>query len=155
MNIHVDRLAPSIACVKAGIELALANLPLRLTRWHSVPYLEIVGHRPIAYPATQKIRSLFGFRKTRKVYEETTTALVSYLITRFRPRQFFDVGAHNGYFSRVAASHIASPSQVQAFEMRPDSFESLQRNFAQHAPSRGKKAHNVGLTDRHKGLTDV
>jgi FkbM family methyltransferase len=155
MNIHVDRLAPSLSCVKADLERALASLPLRLTSRHSVPYLEIAGHRPIAHPAMQKIRSLFGLRKTRKIYEETTTALVSHLITRFRPRHFFDIGAHNGYFSRVATSHIASPSQVQAFEMRPDSFGALKENFARHAPSQKMTAHHTALTDKHKGVIDV
>jgi FkbM family methyltransferase len=80
---------------------------------------------------------------------------MGFLIDRFRPQVFFDVGAAYGYFALVAASRIDSPPTVHAFEMRPDRHEQVKETLVHHNYQDRAFAHLVGLSDVHKGAVDI
>jgi FkbM family methyltransferase len=147
-----DRARSDLAALQLSIERALGSLPLRLTVKAATPYLEIGGHQPIARPAMLAVRRLLGVRRLRKVYEETTTVVLSHLIGLLGPRQFFDIGAGQGHFARVAASHMTSPPRVHAFEMHPERFASLQERLAGCSYAARITAHQSALSERHKGV---
>jgi len=114
--------------------------------------LQIAGHLPIR-SSSRKPRS--GIGASQQFYEETTTLLLSYLIKRYRARVFFDIGAGDGYFSRVAASHIAAAPTVHAFEMRSDRVLKTKGLLSQDSFGRGITTHLAALSATHKGVVDV
>jgi len=73
-----------------------------------------------------------SFRSTLELllgrYEPETTRLFHRLL---RPGMtVLDVGAHGGYFSLIAASHVGPSGHVYAFEPHPENFAALERNIA-------------------------
>lgn len=79
--------------------------------------LQIPGHCPLAWHPPLKKR-FFSRRSPTAIYhEESATLVFNYLLRRFHPQIFFDIGAAQGYFTRVAASCLDRPPIVHAFEM--------------------------------------
>lgn len=116
--------------------------------------LLIPGHKPIRFsPPTAN--AAVNPPNLPYFYEETTTLVLSYLITRFQTAVLFDVGAGLGYFSRVAASHAKHPAKAYAFEMRPDRMERLLANIAGDSFGSRVFPQQVALTDAHKGANDI
>ena len=73
-----------------------------------------------------------SFRSTLELlldqYEPETTRVFHELL---RPgMRVVDIGAHGGYFSLIAASHVGPNGTVYAFEPFPPSFNALNRNIA-------------------------
>lgn len=60
---------------------------------------------------------------------------------------FFDVGAHLGFFSLVAARLVGSKGAVFAFEPDPDNFARLQANIARNG-THWVSSHPVAVSDR-------
>jgi FkbM family methyltransferase len=106
----------------------------------------VPGHRPLT--ATGR------FARPGK-YEETALLLLSFLIGRLRPKVFFDVGAASGDFARVAASHIASPPAVHAFEMQPLRVQGMCEALERDGLGGQVAVHLAGLSDHHEGKKDI
>ena len=117
-----------------GQEIAshLGQTDLRWLTCNERPYLYIPQHRPLACTPPTPKRRLFGDKPAPEFYEETTTLLINYLIGRFTPQVFFDIGAAKGYFARVAASHCAHAPRVHAFEMQPHLHAQLSERLRRH-----------------------
>lgn len=113
--------------------------------------LNIPGHHSIRFTAANPLTQ----KNVARFYEETTTLLLSYLIERFRPSSFFDIGAGIGYFSRVAASRADCEVKVQAFEMRRDRLQRLRASVATDPYGSRVTSNLIGLTDAHKGEADI
>jgi FkbM family methyltransferase len=65
-----------------------------------------------------------------RFFEETSTR---WLLQHLKPGQvFFDVGAHFGYFTLLAASIVRDTGSVHAFEPTPGSCRMLRENTASH-----------------------
>lgn len=74
---------------------------------------------------TGSFRSTLEFVLDR--YEPATTRLFHRLL---RPGMtVVDIGAHGGYFSLIAASHVGPTGKVYAFEPHPANFRALQINI--------------------------
>jgi FkbM family methyltransferase len=70
---------------------------------------------------------LLGRLLQRQGYIEP--GLTQFILLNLKPDAvFFDVGAHFGYYTRLAAHILDSPRQIHAFEPTPSSFQILQRN---------------------------
>lgn len=118
-------------------------------------WLEIPGHVGSVIAAHRPTRDPFEIRlaphPNTKFYEETTTLLLSFLLTRLRPKVFFDIGASIGHFSLVAASHLAAHPDVHAFEIQPPRIKKLEQ-VADRVVLTGKiTCHLAGLSDVHSG----
>jgi len=119
-------------------------------RWLAIP-----GHGGGNIPAHEPSQRRWGSQPPDKFYEEPVTLLMSYLLDRLRPKTFFDVGAWQGHFSLVAASHLAARPTVHAFDMRPHGIDALAARARAAGLSERVHAHLVGLSDRHVGPTRV
>jgi FkbM family methyltransferase len=126
----------------AEIEMYLARMQLLVSHDRSGASLNIPGHHALAW-------------HRRKLYEEPVTLLLSFLIQRFRPQVFFDLGAAHGYFSRVAASHAHNAPVVHAFEMLPRLFLAMSADLAGDEHGGRVHAHLAAMSDRHEGERDV
>jgi FkbM family methyltransferase len=105
-------------------------------------YLTIPGHLPILSAPVPSRATGTHF------YEETTTLALNFLLSRVRPRRFWDVGAGQGYFSRVAASFRQGAPEVDAFEMRPDEVRRMRRTL-QGDPFAGRiRLHQAAMSDK-------
>lgn len=121
-------------------------------------WLHIPGHMPYVIPARQDKPHWLDIRLQARpntdFHEEPITLLLSYLIARFKPGIFFDIGAARGHFSLVAATHEQFAPQVHAFDMRPEALEELQKLADQKIPGR-IAAHLCGLSDLHQGTKRI
>lgn len=105
-------------------------------------YLSIPGHLPF-----ECVPSPSG--KTGTVfYEETTSLVLDYLLKRLRPKSYFDIGASDGYFSRVAASYRGAAPQVDAFEMRPTAAAAMRRAMENDQFAPRINLHVAGVSNR-------
>jgi FkbM family methyltransferase len=102
----------------------------------------IPGHVPIDWAS---ISPRTGAKPA--FYEETTTLVLSYLLERFRPATFFDVGASVGYFTRVAASNKHVATRAHAFEMRPDQVARLREIVSNDAFRDRVSIHPAAVSD--------
>jgi hypothetical protein len=93
----------------AEIETFLAATQMTVGAAQTGTTLVIPGHRPFSW-APRRRRYRFPPKRRPLFHEESATLLLSFLIKRFALKVFFDIGASNGYFSRVAASHLATPT---------------------------------------------
>ncbi len=122
-------------------------------------WLQIPGHSKHVIPSFKQVRSPFEIRlaqrSNRKFYEETTTLLISFLLARFKPDVFLDVGASNGYFSFVAASHLMARPVAHAFEMQPKAVDKIRKQAGEVTLPGKVHGHLIGLSDRHIGLKRV
>ena len=119
-------------------------------------WLAIRGHSANVMPMRARSRSWTNNRAANAgFHEETATLVTSYLLGRLRPRAFFDVGAWQGYFSLLAASHLQARTAVHAFEMRPHGVDAL--NDRLHGIDLPGRVHVrlAGLSDQHVGNTRV
>lgn len=83
-----------------------------------------------------RIIAVFPERVSMTVYrygffeKDLTQALIRYL----RPGMvFFDIGAHIGYFSLLAARLVGAEGRVHAFEPTPSTFEVLRKNLKERS----------------------
>lgn len=123
------------------------------TKWkrflnHPWRYCQAIGFRTLVYPWTKKGRLavaplFFGGRMsvllpaatdiflTGGKTHDSEVRLARFLIQHLSEGQvFFDIGAHFGYFSRLAAHLVGSKGRVFAFEAAQGSFELLAKNTA-------------------------
>jgi FkbM family methyltransferase len=141
--------APDADELGSDIVHHLANTEMAMVSHERGYDLLIPGHKPIRWPAPSNLRTV------PRIYEETTTLVLSYLIERLGAPVLFDVGAGLGHFSRVAASHANGRARAYAFEMRRDRLEQLLANIARDSFRARIFPQHVGLTDSHKGEADV
>ena len=122
-------------------------------------WLQIPGHSEHAIPSFKQARNRFEIRlaqrSNREFYEETTTLLISFLLSRFKPEVFFDVGASSGYFSFVAASHLTARPIAHAFEMQPNAVDKIHQRAGEVTLPGEVHGHLAGLSDTHIGLKRV
>ena len=120
-------------------------------------WLQIPGHEPRVLRSLEIRRDPLEIRLTRRpnreFYEAPATLLLSYLLTRFKPKVFFDLGA--GYFSFIAASHQVAKPEVHGFDMNPGAYDALKRYGERSAFAGRMHAHLVGFTDKHVGVTRI
>jgi FkbM family methyltransferase len=85
------------------------------------------GHR-FEIPSRSIVRGLRHYgRYALGRYEPIVTA---FLAERLRSRRvFFDIGAHTGYYTRVALNVMGSDGSVVAFEPDPDALAHLRTTF--------------------------
>lgn len=117
--------------------------------------LLIPGHSPIPIPETADRIASLRTGGVLPFYEEVTTLLLAYLVDRFRISLFYDVGAGDGYFSKVAVSFGGAPIRAHAFEMRPDAVNRLHAHAERDPLFRTIDVHHVGVTSEHGGSRDV
>jgi len=129
--------------LQSEISAHLRNTQMSFLLQQGAYALCVPGHVPIAWPS---ISPRSGVKPA--FYEETTTLVLSYLIERFRPATFFDVGASVGYFSRLAASNKHVATRAHAFEMRPDQIARLQEIVSNDAFCDRVSIHPVAVSDR-------
>ena len=145
-----------IADLQAEAISFLANMRLanvkdaRGQRW-----LEIPGHVKGVIIAHKQGRARREIRlrphPNKEFFEETTTLLMSFFLSRFRPKVFFDVGSHKGYFSLLAASHMAARPDVHAFDMQPIGIKRLNKAVQDLTLPGTIVGHVAGLSDCHRG----
>lgn len=117
-------------------------------------YLQVPGHLPHFIPAYERSSGVgFRFKKSKNVefYEATTTLILSFLLSRFKPKTVFDVGASSGYFSFLASTHIETAPKVYAFDMRPDQILALNARTGELGLGNKVTGHLAGLSDEHHG----
>lgn len=119
-------------------------------RWLSIP-----GHVAGVIPAYKNNSRHWRWRGNTAFYEETATLVFSYLLGRLRPETVFDVGAWQGYFSFVAASHIAARPTVYGFDMRPAGIEAMTGRAQELGWTDRVHPRLCGLSDTHVGATRV
>lgn len=121
-------------------------------RWLSIP-----GHEADIIPAYEHKdrRWRFSRQGNAAFYEETATLAFSYLLGCLRPETVFDIGAWQGYFSFVAASHTAARPTVFGFDMRPAGIEAITRRARELGWTDRVHARLYGLSDTHIGATHV
>lgn len=141
----------SAAALQAEITSHLINARLAIALNAGDRELLIPGHQPIRFSSDNPLSPNNNLR----IYEETTTLALSYLIDRFRTATFFDIGAGIGYFSRIAASSLSCDVTVHAFEMRPDRLQRLRACVAGDTFGAQVHSHLIGLTDTHKGENEI
>lgn len=107
-------------------------------------FLVVDGHLPVAWPTT-----------AGRNRENAVILLLSFLITKFRPRVFFDVGSASGDYTCLALSHIASPPHVHAFDMRPEAHEIMRGRVAAAGFDGIVTQHMAGLSEAHQGERDL
>ena len=146
---HFELTANSL---RREVEEQLADAQMEFVPGELGTDLQIAGHLPIRW-FSKKARS--GVDAPLKFYEETTTLLLSYLIQRFHARMFLDIGAGDGYFSRVAASHAAIAPTAHAFEMRLDRVLKTNSIISNDSFGRGITTHLAAFSAAHKGVVDV
>jgi FkbM family methyltransferase len=105
-------------------------------------FLSMPGHHQFSFSPCSPRRTGSIF------YEETTTLVLDYLLKRMQPSHFFDIGAGDGYFARVAASLRGPGPHVDAFEMRNSAISAARRTLegAQFAPR--INLHATSVSDR-------
>jgi len=133
-------------------EASLANVSDAYNRrWLAVP-----GHEPNTIPALGN-RSRRWRLSTSNIeyYEETATLVFSYLLSRLLPATVFDIGAWQGYFSFLAASHTAARPDVFAFDMRPAGIEAITHRAMELGWADRVHALLCGRSDTHVGQTRV
>lgn len=121
-------------------------------RWLSIP-----GHEAGVIRAyeNRNRRWRFSGPGNAEFYEETATLVFSYLLDRLRPETIFDIGAWQGYFSFLAASHTAAQPTVFAFDMRPAGIENITRRAQELGWTDRVHPRLCGLSDTHIGATRV
>ncbi len=119
---HATRL--DAETLQSEVSAHLRNTQMSFLLQQGAYALCIPGHLPIAWSTSPRACVKPAF------YEETTTLVLSYLLERFRPATFFDIGAAVGYFSRVAASKKHVATRAHAFEMRPGQVSRLREYSA-------------------------
>ncbi len=149
-------LARPVAMLRAAPVVKIGRIPYRLFRAR----LARVMPRPVTVAA-----SLFWSETMRVVLPEPiSTAIYCYgffdevvswmLIDRIKPGgTVLDIGAHIGYFSRLAARLVGPTGQVHAFEPTPSTCRVLQRNVA-HLPYVVANNYAVHECERTEVLTD-
>jgi FkbM family methyltransferase len=123
--------------------------------------LTIPGHRPISHPVL-KPPGLWE-RLTRPaltpdgIYEPATSYVLSRLVAETKPARAFDIGATDGYFSLLMASHATVPTAVDAFEIRPGSEAAYAkaRSWNPALADRSIDIHAVGISDVSTGTKEV
>jgi FkbM family methyltransferase len=131
------------ATLQSEINAHLRNTQMSFLLGQGEYALCIPGHVPIAWPSLSPhpgVKPAF--------YEETTTLVLSYLLERFRPTTFFDIGAATGYFSRVAASSKHVTARAHAFEMRPDQVSRLREILSDDTFRDRISIHLAAVSDR-------
>lgn len=118
-------------------------------RWLLIP-----GHKPLPAHDPSKVRS-HGVSHKAEFYEQSTTLLLSFLLNRFKPHTFLDIGSADGYFARVAASNTTAAPVAHAFDMRPETVAQLQRASAGLDLPGKVVGHLAGLSDTHAGNRDI
>lgn len=121
-------------------------------RWVSIP-----RHASNIIPAyeNKSRRWRLAQHHNAEFYEETATLVFSYLLDRLRPETVFDIGAWQGYFSFLAASHEAAHPTVFAFDMRPAGIEAIEQRARELGWSDRVHPRLCGLSDTHIGATRV
>ncbi len=117
-------------------------------------YLQVPGHHPRVIPAFQYSRGVgIRFKRSKNVefYEEAATLIISFLLSRFKPKTFFDIGAASGYYSLLASTHIEAAPEVHAFDMRPDQLHALNVRAGKLGLGSKVTGHLAGFSDEHHG----
>jgi FkbM family methyltransferase len=149
---RTPRAAHDAAALRTDLQAYLTRTRLTRSGSGDDAVLTIPGHRPFKWKPVK-----FSLRRPlqSRFYEETTTVVLSFLLQRLRPASFFDVGAAQAYFSRVAATCEACAPAIHAFEMRPQFQLAAQQWIDNEGLSQRVHAHLAGLSDVHEGMRDV
>lgn len=118
--------------------------------------LKIPGHESIAFWPAKKQKLLSRKAPSADMYEAVTTAVMSFLLHRFKIGTVYDIGSYSGYFAMVAASKTGSTSTVHAFEMDPNRSGNIGRTL-QGEPYAQGRVHNhlAGMSDHEEGERTV
>lgn len=140
-----------------GIVQVLDDSPLACERdSDGSQWLSIRGHAGKVIPMRARARRWTNGRSANESFhEEAATIVMSYLLSRLKPSVFFDVGAWQGYFSLVAASHLQARSAAHAFEMRPHGVDALNERLRGIELPGSVHIRLVGLSDHHVGKTRI
>lgn len=150
MVAHRDQIQEGIVRFLAETRLSKATDP------QGREWLSISGHSNGAIQAQPRHRMWAGRRSANsEFYEEATTLVMSYLLGQLRPTTFLDVGAWKGYFSLLAASHLASRPTAYAFDMRPSGIASINEKVQGLSLPGRVEGRLVGFSDRHVGSTKI
>ncbi len=138
-----------------GMQFLAENRLSNVTGEDGRRWLQIPGHKPHVIAALAHAKDPFEIRlskrSNRDFYEETTTLLISFLVGRFRPKVFFDLGASTGHFAFVAASHLGAAAEAHAFEMQPNLVDIIETTAADRHLTGKVTGHLCGLSDTHVG----
>lgn len=148
---------PASALPRLAVELgdALKRIDPVIEAANDAPRLLLPGHHPVYNPMLHPKKGIVPWRDAPRVYEETSTIALSYLLARLNVSVFFDIGSAKGHFTRVAASRIAHTPTVYSFEMLPETANVQRRLLAGDAFGSNAIVNDVALTDTHVGGTRV
>jgi FkbM family methyltransferase len=135
---------PRVKTLSEEIADHIASATVRALPKGDSTCLVIDGHLPVAWPTT-----------AGRNRENSVILLLSFLITKLRPRVFFDVGSASGDYTCLALSHIASAPHVHAFDMRPEAHEIMRERVAEARFDGVVTPHVAGLTETHLGEKDL
>jgi FkbM family methyltransferase len=133
---------PSLPELQADLANHLRETTLSFVVDRGRHFLSIPGHLPFECPPSPSRKTGTAF------YEETSTLVLDYLLKRLRPKSCFDIGASDGYFSRIAASYRGAAPQVDAFEMRSTAAAAMRRAMENEQFAPRINLHVTGVSDR-------
>ena len=127
------------------------SISFKSNRYHlNIPKFSKIPWRP---PLKKR---WFKYKPNIDFYEETTTSIIAFILEQYNVRNFFDIGASTGYFTRLCLSFLPREVNIYAFEMLPTRLSELKS--AIHDTIRENqigKAYCAGLSSLHKGMTTV
>jgi FkbM family methyltransferase len=140
--------------VAARLQDYVRSFEMNVSRAGNRYELLIRGFRPIPWRATPF--ASHRRRSNKDFHEEAATAAFSFFLLHRSIRTFMDVGAREGYFSRLALSYRARAIDVHAFEMAPKDCDTLAQKLAEvQQPGSTAKAMLCVISDRHLGDSTV
>lgn len=152
--VHSLESAERLLAFKAELSHAMQNVEPRLVGQGGQWFVALPDHDPVVWRPKRPGRGVLGRSEPKALAEVSATVLVSFLVGKLSPGCVFDIGAGDGFYSSIAASHARVRPTVHAFEMRPEAFSELCESRLDAYESR-MALYNSALSDRHRGEMDV
>lgn len=142
------------AALAAALEAHIRAYPVSVARGPGGWVLRLPGRPPYPWRAPRLRLRLRRKQPSGNFGEAAETAALDFILDRWDPRVFYDIGASSGYFAHVAAMRARPRLAIHAFDLRPDLIARI-RDTAGALGLQGIEAHLSGMGARDEGLRDV
>ena len=114
--------------------------------------LQVSGLAPVNFDTSipRVKRWLTRTHRRNRMHEPPFAYVLINLIKQLEPRIFFDVGAHMGYFTLLAAALERRDMEIYSFEMNPNTYHSLKQNLSLNSHLNIDNVHPI-----HAGISDL